>query len=193
MRPRHYQEDQELITNQDLTSNAHALLEGIDLDVASSKVANRFVQATEYYTPSDDGLNVQDWYGSVYLFPPAGAYFWDKKNVKWKKTRATSSTLVSSHAVWFRRLYREWWKGNLKQALYMTNLPDMIRMDQRIFDFPICVLSNRPQLIRNTSTGLEKFHKTSTTLLVYMPPHGLSDEKIQRFIDIYSPIGRCVC
>ena len=50
-------EDLELITNYDLVAAAHALLEGIDLDVASSKVANKYVEATEYFCPSDDGLN----------------------------------------------------------------------------------------------------------------------------------------
>ena len=34
-------EDLELITNYDLIASAHALLEGIELDVASSKIANK--------------------------------------------------------------------------------------------------------------------------------------------------------
>ena len=38
-------EDLELITNYDLIASAHALLEGIELDVASSKVANTYVEA----------------------------------------------------------------------------------------------------------------------------------------------------
>jgi hypothetical protein len=37
-------EDLELITNYDLIASAHALLEGIELDVASSKVANTYVE-----------------------------------------------------------------------------------------------------------------------------------------------------
>lgn len=73
-------EGAELITNQDLVLAANELLGGIDLDVASSKVANEYVQAAEFFTPVDDGLNKQQWYGSCYLFPPAGAYFWDKDN-----------------------------------------------------------------------------------------------------------------
>ena len=193
MKPRVRSEDVELITGYDLTTNAHALLEGIDLDVASSKVANSFVQASSYYTPTDDGLNAQEWSDSVYLFPPNGTYFWDKKNNRWKQTRASSCTLVSSHAVWFRKLYREWWKGNIKQALYMTNHPDMIRMDQRIFDFPICIPKSVPKLIKNSSKGLEKHFKTATSILVYLPPHGLNDKNIQRFLDIYSVVGRCLC
>ena len=90
---RSHVEDRELITNYDLVASAHALLEGIDLDVASSHVANSYVEAKEYFTPMEDGLNCQQWHGSVYLFPPSGTYFWDKKNQRWKMTRATSPTL----------------------------------------------------------------------------------------------------
>jgi hypothetical protein len=67
----------ELITSQDLVQAASELMGGITLDVASSKVANEYVGAENYYTPMDDGLNAQQWYGNCYLFPPAGAYFWD--------------------------------------------------------------------------------------------------------------------
>ena len=87
---KHFREDQELVTPTDLIACAHALMGGIDLDVASSKRANKHVEAPEYFSPQDDGLNLQQWFGSVYLFPPAGCYFWDKKNDKWSMTRGSS-------------------------------------------------------------------------------------------------------
>ena len=52
-----HKEDFEWITNYDLVSSAHALLGGIDLDVASSHKANEYVEAANYFTPRDDGLN----------------------------------------------------------------------------------------------------------------------------------------
>ena len=185
-------EDLELITNYDLVASAHALLQGIDLDVASSKTANKYVEATNYLCPSDDGLNCQQWYGNVYLFPPRGAYFWDKKNDKWKMTRASSPTLVSSHAVWFRKLYNSWLSGDIKQGLYFTNCPDMIRYEQKIFDFPICILKTAPLLLKNTSTGVTK-HKTCTSFLVYLPPINNPTQMTERFIEIYSEKGRILC
>ena len=42
---------------------------GIDLDPASSKLANETVRAKEYYTIEDDGIK-KDWYGRVWLNPP---------------------------------------------------------------------------------------------------------------------------
>lgn len=185
-------EDQELITNYDLISSAHALLNGIDLDVASSKVANGYVQADKFYSPKDDGLNIQEWYGKVYLFPPRGAYFWDKANERWKMTRASSPSLVSSHAVWFRKLYRSWMKREVTEGLYFSNCPDMIRYEQKMFDLPVCILQTAPTLLKNTSEGVFS-HKTCTSFLVYFPPAIDTDKAIEKFIDIYSPKGRILC
>ena len=84
-------EDLELITPPDLVESAHTLMGGIDLDPASSRAAQEFVQADQFFTPQDDGLNCQQWHGKVYLFPPSGSYFFDKKNDRWKMTRASSN------------------------------------------------------------------------------------------------------
>lgn len=189
---RSHVEDRELITNYDLVAAAHGLMGGIDLDVASSKVANEYVEAKEFFTPSDDGLNCQQWHGSVYLFPPSGAYFWDKKNDRWKMTRASSPTLVSSSAVWFRKLYRSWMAREIKQGLFFSNCPDMIRYEQKIFDFPVCILKTAPILLKHTSEGIDR-HKTCTSLLVYLPPVNESGDAVERFIDIYSEKGRILC
>lgn len=43
----------------------------IDLDPASCEYAQKIVQAKEYYTKEDSGLN-QSWYGNVFLNPPYG-------------------------------------------------------------------------------------------------------------------------
>lgn len=189
---RSHVEDRELITNYDLVASAHALLGGIELDVASSKVANSYVEAQNYYTPTEDGLNCQQWYGRVYLFPPSGAYFWDKKMQRWKMTRTSSPTLASSHAVWFRKLYKTWISGQIEQGLYFTNCPDMIRYEQNIFDFPMCILKTAPTLLKNTSEGVSK-HKTCTSFLVYLPPMDSSAEATEKFIAIYSEKGRVLC
>jgi len=184
-----HSEDRELISNYDLVSSAHALLGSIDLDVASSTVANSYVEATNYFTPLDDGLNCQQWNGKIYLFPPSGAYYWDKKTQRWKMTRTSSPSLTSSHALWFRKLYNCWLSKEVTEGLYFTNCPDMIRYEQKIFDFPICILRTAPTLLKNTSEGIGK-HKTCTSLLVYLPPMETATEATEKFIDIYSPKGR---
>lgn len=186
-------EDCEIITNYELVQSVHALMGNIDLDVASSRVANEYVRADKYYSPSDDSLNSQPWYGKVYLFPPNGIYCWDELTRRWNKGKTKSKVFTSSHAVWFRRLFREWWKGNIDQAVYMTNHPDMIRYDQRIFDFPLCIPKKAPMCIKNTSRGIETGHDTSTSIIVYMPPRDYDPSHIERFLDIYSEKGRILC
>lgn len=42
----------------------------IDVDPASHPVPQSWIQAKTFYTETDDGL-AQDWYGRVYLCPPA--------------------------------------------------------------------------------------------------------------------------
>jgi ParB family chromosome partitioning protein len=51
---------------------ARAVLGTIDLDPASSAIAQQRVQATRYYTEQDDGL-AHEWHGTVWLNPPYGA------------------------------------------------------------------------------------------------------------------------
>lgn len=48
---------------------ARDVLLGIDLDPASSAVAQETVQADEYYTATDDALD-REWHGRVWLNPP---------------------------------------------------------------------------------------------------------------------------
>jgi len=186
-------EDLELVTNSDLVASAHALLNGIDLDPASSDFANTYVQAERYFKPTDDGLNNREWTGrNIYLFPPSGAYFHDKANDRWKMTRASSGSLVSSCAIWFRKLRRLWLSGQVREALFFTNTPDIIRYDQHIFDFPVCILCTAPTLVKRTSEGTG-FHKTSTSLVIYLQPQNNAGAATERFIDIYSTKGRVLC
>ena len=101
----------------------------------------------------------------------------------------SSPSLTSSHAVWFRKLYGSWIAGEVKQGLYFTNCPDMIRYEQKIFDFPMCILKTAPILVKNTENGIGN-HKTCTSFLVYLPPMDSATEATEKFIDIYSEKGR---
>lgn len=50
---------------------ARSVLGAIDLDPASSDIANRTVRASRYFTENDDGLKY-DWAGRVWMNPPYG-------------------------------------------------------------------------------------------------------------------------
>lgn len=184
-------EDLELITPPELVQAANMVMGNIDLDPASSKVAQEYIQADSFFTPQLDGLNAQQWFGKVYLFPPSGCYFFDKKLDKWRPTRASSPSLVSSHAVWFRTLYKKWLADEVEQAIYFSNCPDMIRYEQKMFDFPICFLRTVPSLIKNTSEGIGK-HQTCSSFAVHLQPKSNSAEATMKFVDVYEQFGRVI-
>jgi len=89
---------------------ARAVLGCIDLDPASSELANRDVAAAKYYTIDDDGLN-QSWAGNVWLNPPYAqptiAHFADKMIEEWSRGEVTGAIVLTHNytdTVWFQKL-----------------------------------------------------------------------------------------
>jgi hypothetical protein len=164
---------------------------GIDLDPASSVMANKYVNAKNFYTISDDGLNDQEWYGNVYLFPPNRSYFWNTKAYRWKATRGLSPTLISGHALWWQTLKRKWLTGEINQAVYFSNCPDMFLYAQDIFDHPICILRTRPILVQHfLATDEIKSRNTCVSFVVYLQPKEYTSEATENFIEIYGEKGK---
>jgi phage N-6-adenine-methyltransferase len=59
----------EWYTPKNIIDAARNTMGSIDLDPASSSIANQTVMAKKYYTKEDDGLK-QPWYGNIWLNPP---------------------------------------------------------------------------------------------------------------------------
>lgn len=184
-------EDYEWISNNELIDAAHLLMGGIDLDPASSHKANEYVNAKNYYTPKEDGLNEMEWFGNVYLFPPKNSYFWHHNSQRWKMTRGLSPTLTSSYAIWWKALKRKWLSGEVEQGIYFANAPDMFMYCQDIFDHPVCIFKQRPTLTQHfITTGEVKMRNTSASFLVYLQPKKDPGEATENFIEIYREKGR---
>ncbi len=69
--PKHSSKSQDWYTPTSIIEASRSVMGSIDLDPASSYVANGIVGATHYYTKEDNGL-VMPWYGNIYLNPPGG-------------------------------------------------------------------------------------------------------------------------
>lgn len=61
--------ENEWFTPTEYIEAAREVMGGIDLDPATHEVAQRTVQAAEYFTAKDDGLKLS-WHGRVWLNPP---------------------------------------------------------------------------------------------------------------------------
>lgn len=78
---------------------ARQVMGGIDLDPATSEVAQQTVKATEYYTAKDNGLSLS-WHGRVWLNPPY------------------SQPLIGQ---FISKLNEEYAAGSVEQAIMVTN------------------------------------------------------------------------
>lgn len=68
---KHSSGSQEWYTPTNIIESARKVLGIIDLDPASSVIANQTVKAWGYYTKETDGLK-QEWFGNVFCNPPGG-------------------------------------------------------------------------------------------------------------------------
>jgi ParB family chromosome partitioning protein len=78
---------------------AKEVMGSIDTDPASSKIANKRVKAETFYTQSQNGLT-KDWLGNVFLNPPY---------------------CMPEIEQFLNKLLAEYAKGNVKQAIVLTN------------------------------------------------------------------------
>lgn len=102
--------DTDWFTPPEITQAAARAMGGIDLDPASSKVANRSVGARNYFTQMEDGL-IQEWSGRVWMNPPFNqptiSQFTDKLVDEYIADNIEAACVLvnnASETEWFQRL-----------------------------------------------------------------------------------------
>lgn len=108
------------------TAAARAMFGVIDLDPASNVVANKTVQAKQYFTEADNGL-VQPWHGRVWMNHPfhrgEAACVSDHSKCKKKACQKRGYHInepIPSNADWVNKLLHEYLSSNIEEALCIT-------------------------------------------------------------------------
>lgn len=136
--------EEEYYTPCHIISSATACMGGIDLDPASSKRANEFIGATDYFTKEQDGLK-QAWFGRVWLNHPFGRV----QNPKW-----------------ISKLLSEWKGMNIEQACCITYACTSEAWFKPLMEFPQCFLVPRTNYL--LPNGLIKRGVTKGSVITYL-------------------------
>jgi len=156
-------ESVEWYTPEKYIEAAREVMGSIDLDPASSKMANEIVKAKEYITQDDepDGLN-QEWYGNIWLNPPYG----------------------KGSGLFTTKLIEEYLSGRVDAAILLLNAYGFdSAWFQPLWNYPICFTDHR---IVFYSPQKESGGPANANIFVYL---GKSPE---RFRDIFKEFGHIV-
>ena len=145
---------------------ARSVMGRIDLDPASTALANTVVQASTFYDEEANGLDYP-WPGRVWLNPPY-----------------CRTNHISNQEIWSCRLIAQYEAGITTEAILLTNASTEGGWFQRLWDYPICfardrVFFNRPGRLRPAKMQFG-------TCFVYLGPD------VPIFIDVFRAFGRVV-
>lgn len=184
----------DFISPPDVIGTTTAFFDGeIDLDPASSDIANNFVGANKYFKFEDFGLK-QSWRAkNLYLFPPRdmlpGSACPEERKLFVKKKRFKKS----AQRVWLEEAVERYKRNDFEEAIiFLTSAEVALLVTQKLdIDFPLCILKDHPDL-REDNRSLKPVNATKNYGFVYYLPSSINTyERISTFKDLFSNIGRC--
>lgn len=186
--------EQDWLTPVDYLPYIDALLGDIDLDPCSTHRANaEFLRAKKIYTLADDGINVEEpWFGTTYLFPPTyGRCVYKSDQGKWRWMPRAGRGSQTPSVVWFKRLLKEWKLRNIPEALFFSMHAETMRLCPEIWDFPICMPTERARVLHGKGFW---HHKVPMFwgYFVYLPRLEYGFNQADRFTEIFSNIGKII-
>jgi len=171
-----------------------ALLGDIDLDPCSTHLANdQFLRAKKIYTYEQDGLNTDTpWTGTTYLFPPTyGRCSYSKQRGTWRWSLKAGAGAKAPTVIWFKRLVKEWKLRNIPEALLFTTNHETMRTCPEIWDYPVCIPAKRCDLVHGKYID-SKVSPITWGFFVYLPRSEFGFNQADKFIDIFSNIGKII-
>lgn len=148
---------------------ARAVMGGIDLDPASTPLANETVRASNFFTEEDNGLQ-QCWYGRVWLNPP-----FERRQTRGRKT---------NQGIWINRLVKEYESGNVQQAILLTTCRPDTEWFEQLWRYPICFARKKVGFYTpEAGQILQEVSRAHGTLFVYLGPDN------ERFKAVFGRFG----
>ena len=140
------------------------VLDEIDLDPASSRIANEIVGAKKFFTRDDDGLK-QDWFGNVFLNPPYSKGLIDK---------------------FIDKLRAEIIVGHIKEAVVLVNAATDTRWYERAIEPAkgICFTRGRIKFIKPDGSFANQ--PTCGQVFLYY------GRRCDKFFDVFQNFGVCM-
>lgn len=159
-------ESNEWYTPPWLIELARECMGSIDLDPASCKTSQNWIQAEEYYTEEDNGLDYL-WHGNIWLNPPYG------------RTKNKSNA-----GIWATKLEQEYAAGRVKQAILLVNSAHGYEWYEKLWvRYPVICLRDRIRFVNEQGVIGGQSKKAQT--LVYF------GKMVGRFWRICGHLGRC--
>jgi len=151
----------EYYTPIEIVNSARIVMGRIDLDPASSEIANSKIQAVKYFTQSDNCLK-KDWIGNVWMNHPF--------------SRDNNYSFI-------RKFVSEFEKGNMTQGCCITFAATSERWFQPLFKGTQCFLAPRTNYY--LPNGTKKTGVTKGSVVTYF------GNNVDSFIKEFSKHGHC--
>ena len=171
----------EWLTPPEYIEAAREVMDGIiQLDPASSDIANRLVKALVYFTENEDGLSLP-WYGNIFLNCPYG------------KTKNKSN-----QEIWARKMLHEYTLGHFSEGVFLSRCTPGYKWWDFLFNDvrpTVCITRDRiafirPEWVQEDGSivypkGQPKRSKAATSFWYI-------GEDDRRFIQVFRKFGRVI-
>lgn len=162
------QDSEEWYTPEPYILLAREVMGGIDLDPATSLIAQQWIKATVAYTVDDNGL-AQPWFGRTWLNPP-----YNKQGDR-----------DSNAEIWSNRLIGEYQAGRVSQAILLVSNKAGYRWFENVWDQALaCFARDLIGFIR--PDGIRPGKAKVGSVFFYFGPN------LARFAEVFGRIGRVV-
>lgn len=137
--PRHLSITNEHFTPLNIVEAARATMGGIDVDPATTVLANEHrIKAEFIHTQEDNGFD-KKWFGRVFLNPPGGkcdqfGVTVTRENGEWVRSIQDgylgALTVKSSQKSWWRKLAYQWMSDYVTQAIFVSFSIELFQTSQ---------------------------------------------------------------